>query len=141
MRYEEIKKLTYEELKRRYSVKFSVDEEREVLEFALIQDNWNDTIRFLIQKAIAEYGIVDMSQITPGKRDKSYFNSIDPKYMEQAISTVEANNSELVIELNKEENNTPDPKKNEDNEKNEKKMTEKNIIIPSCYDEPNYDEP
>lgn len=67
-----------DDIKRAFPVKFKKDESKEVLEFANIQSNFCDTIRYLIEKEIAENGVRNLQKFIPPVRDENYFNSNKP---------------------------------------------------------------
>lgn len=62
-------------IKKAFPVKFKKDEAAEVLEFANIQSNFCDTVRYLIEKEISENGIRNIQKFIPPVRDAEYFNS------------------------------------------------------------------
>ena len=62
-------------IKKAFPVKFKKDEAAEVLEFANIQSNFCDTIRYLIEKEISENGVRNLQKFIPPVRDAEYFNS------------------------------------------------------------------
>lgn len=64
------------DFKRQFPIKFKKNEKTEILEFANMQSNFNDTIRYLIEKEIAENGIRNLQEHIPPVRDNQYFKSL-----------------------------------------------------------------
>lgn len=64
-------------MEKRYSIRLN---SKELIEFANKQSNFTDTIRFLIEKEIFNYGIRNLQEIIPEKRDKTYFEKEGEKY-------------------------------------------------------------
>jgi hypothetical protein len=56
------------EEKTAYTFKFSKNENLLIKEFCEEQSNFNDAVRYLIEKEIAENGVRDLSEIVPKKR-------------------------------------------------------------------------
>lgn len=58
--------------KNRFSCHYSSSDDDEILKFANMQSNFNDTIRYLIQNHINERGIEDLANVLPSIRSKDY---------------------------------------------------------------------
>lgn len=57
---------------KRYSIRLNDDR---LIEFAEKQENFTDTIKYLIEKEIFENGIRDLQTIIPNKRSDEYFKN------------------------------------------------------------------
>jgi hypothetical protein len=121
-----------EECKRQFPVKFKINESPEVLKFANLQSNFNDTVRYLIEKEIAENGIRNLQQFIPPIRDKEFFT--------KEFSSKETTST--LLKLEEQGRGSPRPtfeevrstsaKRREVHEEVKKEEKPKNI--PSCYE-------
>lgn len=90
--------------KRSFPIKFKVNENQIVLEFANKQKNFQDTIRYLIEKEIAENGIRNLQTIIPNERDCNYFNDLfstknsSNTNQKNYVTDIKLNNSDDLIE-------------------------------------------
>lgn len=73
-------------IKKQFPIKFKKNEREDILEFANMQTNFNDTIRYLIEKEIAENGIRNLQEFIPPVRDKSYFSKENSTSNEKVTS-------------------------------------------------------
>lgn len=64
-------------MEKRYSIRLNNEE---LIDFANMQSNFTDTIKFLIEKEIYYHGIRNLQEIIPEKRDKNYFEREGEKY-------------------------------------------------------------
>lgn len=60
-----------------FPIRLKKNEKTEVIEFANVQENFTDTVRYLIEKEVAQNGIRNLQEIIPYVRDKNYFKSED----------------------------------------------------------------
>lgn len=60
-------------LKTRYSIRFRNTTDNDLIEFASLQTNFTDTIRYLIEKEIYSNGIRNLQEFIPTERDEKYF--------------------------------------------------------------------
>lgn len=58
-----------------FSIRFKKSK-KQVIEFANLQGNFNDTITYLIEKEIAENGIRNLQMFIPIERNEEYFRHI-----------------------------------------------------------------
>lgn len=75
--------------KKQFPIKFKKNEKPEILEFANMQSNFNDTIRYLIEKEIAENGIRNLQEHIPPVRDSQYFRNLKPSQEKQPTEHAE----------------------------------------------------
>lgn len=81
-------------MKKAYTFKPRKKEAPQILEFLKLQSNFNDAIRYLIEKDISENGVRDIVKYIPAVRD---FNNLN----ELVVDSIEKNsNNENVIEDN-----------------------------------------
>lgn len=117
-------------------------EEKEVLEFLEIQDNLGDSIRYLIQKEIAENGVRNLQEYIPAKRNKEYFKNI--KAIDNSKTTViykDILHEEKVLDMKNNMSNldkleTVGELKDVEEEKELKdpiEFVEEDEEIPNCY--------
>lgn len=75
--------------KKQFPIKFKKNEREDILEFANKQTNFNDTIRYLIEKEIAENGIRNLQEYIPPVRDHNYFKTVSTKGNSSEVKTKE----------------------------------------------------
>lgn len=118
--------------KRSFPVKFAKYEKVEIIDFALAQTNWNDTVRYLIEKEIYENGIRNLSKIIPKERDNEYFDSLfkDRDIKRQDIK-IESNTIriEKIEAANKPSNEDPEELPSEEKEIDKPKEQVENVVI------------
>lgn len=127
------------ELKTSYTFRPKVKESQLVIDFLTNQSNFNDAIRYLIEKEIAENGIRDLSTCIPSIRDFSPINKAENKNIAEPSSQKAAaiNTAENIIAISKDEE---DPEENKTNIKeieiksmDEEKNIREDSEIPDCY--------
>lgn len=75
------------------------NEKEDILKFISIQENFNDTIRFLIEKEIYENGIRNLQEHIPSKRSLKYFSNF---YKSKSYENKNIENKSIETEFKKE---------------------------------------
>lgn len=60
--------------KTRYSIRFR-DNDNKLMQFASMQTNFTDSVRYLIEREIFENGIRNLQEYIPSNRDDNYFQN------------------------------------------------------------------
>lgn len=127
---------------KKYTFKPKVNESEYVLDFLAKQSNFNDAIRYLMEKEIAENGIRDLSTCIPSIRDFLPLNKAENKNIAEPSEkkATAINTAENIIAISKDDEDPEEDKTNikeienieiipRDDEKNISEDSE----IPDCY--------
>jgi len=128
-----------EELKRNFPLRFKKNERDGVLEWCNMQGNFNDAIRFLIEKEVYENGIRNLETIIPAYRDDSYFkeflSSQVSKFATEHIdnSRPETKEPYSIKEIKTDHINSDDIGPGNNESDNDKSIIKGSGEVPDCY--------
>lgn len=112
-----------------YNFKPRANEDKRIVKFLDIQDNFADTFRYLIEKEIAENGVRDLSLFIPSKRNIDIMRETlgidNKKFLEQEIDIL---NDESIIIQKKEKRSNKNNKDVEDLKINKDEILNKDIV-------------
>lgn len=105
--------------KRTYTIRLRKDENENILKFCSEQQNFGDTIRYLIQKEIYENGVRNLQDYIPARRNEEYFKDLKKN---NQVNSTEDKKSNVKIE-----------EKTEKDEGNSDKKNANLPNVPECY--------